>query len=125
MSIEAIQFPAFQPAMRIVTSITNAINAVVTTSFDHQYVTGTIVRFRIPVDFGMMQIDELTSSITVLSPTTFSVDIDTTDFDQFIVPPAPIGHLPPGAELQYAQVIPIGEINSLLAASTQNVLPYP
>jgi hypothetical protein len=112
--ILAVESPIFQPAMRIVTAITQADQASVTTSFDHDYIDGTIIRFHIPPRYGMYQIDTLFSPITVTGPTTFTVDIDTRNFDAFIVPADP---------RQYAQVVAIGEDNEILTAAEQNVLP--
>lgn len=110
--------PVFQPAMRIVTAITNSFPAQVTTSFNHNFITGTVVRFYVPLDVGMQQIQGLTGAIFVTGLTTFNVDIDTTLFDTFTIPsPAP-------ATYTCAQVIPIGEVNSILTAAVQNVLPY-
>lgn len=112
MAILAIQDPSFQPAYRIVTAITNGFPALVTTSFDHQYFTGTIVRLYVPIDYGMVQANHLEGSITVTSTTQFTIDIDTTNFDLFAVPASPT---------QYAQVVPIGEENDILVAATQNI----
>ena len=44
MAIQAYPFPVFQPAMRVISSITNGFPAVVTTTFDHQYISGTVMR---------------------------------------------------------------------------------
>ena len=118
MPIFANPSPTFQPAMRIITAITNAFPAQVTTSFDHDYVTGTIVRLIIPLGFGMVQANQLTGSITVDSPTTFLIDIDTIFFDAFVIPAENPGHF-----YTKAQVVPIGEDNDILTAATQNVLP--
>lgn len=111
-------FPVYQPAMRVISSITNGFPSVVTTTVNHQYLDGTIVRLIVPTGFGMVQANQLTGSILVLSPTTFSVDIDTTLFDVFV--------LPSSFPLDYndAQVIPVGEDNDTLLAATYNVLPY-
>lgn len=128
MTINAIAFPTFQRAMRQITAITNAFPAQVTTSFDHQYQSGLIVRLvipNVPDNYGMHEANNLTGTITVNSPTTFLIDIDTTNFSAFIIPTAPVGRLPAGALLQFPQVIPIGEINNILTEATQNVLPYP
>lgn len=125
MSIVAQQFPTYQPAMRVVTAITNGFPALVTTSFDHQYLTGTIVRLRVPPSFGMFQINEQEGEITVTSPTQFTITINTTNYDAFVVPTPPVGHLPAGVPLQYAQVVAVGERNDMLTAAVQNVLPYP
>ena len=105
----AIPFPVFQPAMRIITSITNAQQALVTTSFAHQYRTGLIVRLYIPLYFGMQQANEKSGKITVTNSTQFLIDIDTTNFDAFVIPP---NRVPPNDQTQYAQAVPFAEVNS-------------
>lgn len=119
MTILAYQYPVFQPAMRIITNITNANPAVVTTSFNHNYITGLIVRLDIPPGFGMQQANQLQGLITVLSDTTFAITIDTTLFDVF----SAATEYP--LNLQYAQSVPIAEDNGILTGAVQNVLPYP
>jgi hypothetical protein len=106
--------------MRIIIAITNSFPAVITTSFEHQYKSGTIVRIDVPPADGMQQINQQTGPITVLSTTTFSIPIDTTHYDIFALPIAP----PPEVNT-CALVVPIGEINEMLTAAVQNVLPYP
>ena len=119
MAILAQPFPVFQKAMRIISAITNANPASITTTFDHQYITGMIVRLNIPAGFGMVQANQLYGPIIVTGSTTFTIDIDTTKFDVFAAPSTyPLNR-------QYAQVTPVAELNSTLKAATQNVLPYP
>lgn len=118
MAVLAIQRPVFKPAMRIISAITNSFPATVTTSFDHNYVTGTIVRLNIPPGFGMLQANQLIGPVTVTGDTTFTIPIDTTYFDVFATPAT----FP--QSYQHAQVTPVGEINSLLTEATRNVLPY-
>lgn len=113
MTILANPNPIFQPAMRIIAAITNAFPASVTTTFAHQYKDLTVVRLDIPVGFGMQQANQLFGTILVTSPTTFTIDIDTTPFDAFSIP---------AGTSQAAQVVPIGEDNSTLKAATLNVL---
>lgn len=122
MAIFALANPVYQPAMRVILSVTNAFPALVTTSIDgvvagdHDYITGTIVRLDIPTGFGMTQANQLKGEITVVSPTTFTIDIDTRPFDVFAAPAAwPYNQ-------QKAQCVPVGENNSILTASTVNVL---
>ena len=114
----AYQNPVFQPAMRIISAITNANPAVVTTTFANQYETGLIVRLDIPSAVGMQQINGMTGAITVLSPTTFVFPIDSTNFTPFAIPMSP-----PPAVNTCAQVVPIGEVNEILTQAVQNVLP--
>lgn len=98
----------------IISAITQANPCVVTTAADHGYSTGFQVRVSFPFpyskSFGMYQINGLSGVITVLSPTTFSMPIDTTGFDAFVV----------GTTLQNAQIIPIGQmVNTDLNDSQQ------
>lgn len=109
--------PIFQPAMRVVTAITNANPASVTTSLNHLYITGMIVRLDIPPGVGMQQANQLTGTIFVTGSTTFTISIDTTAFDPFVIPSMP----PPAYTC--AQCVPVGEDADILTAAVQNVLP--
>jgi|KBSSwiStaDraftv2_1062776.scaffolds.fasta_scaffold488680_2 hypothetical protein len=111
--------PIFQPAMRLIASITQANPAVVTTTFDHLYITGTIVRLDIPPQYGMQQLDGFVGPITATGSTTFSFPIDSTLFQAFAVP-SPISP----QQSTCAMVVPIGEDNSILTAAVQNTLPH-
>lgn len=111
----AVESPTYQPAMRLVDAITQAAQAAVTTSFDHDFKDGLVVTFFIPKTHGMQQMHKQTGVVTVTSSTTFTVDIDSRHFDAFSVP---------GSPKQCAQVIPIGGINSTLDSAVENVLPY-
>ena len=118
MSSQAQRYPVFQPAMRIISSITQAVPVSVTTTFAHQYQTGEIVRIVIPPGFGMQQLNQQVAPLTVTGTTTFTLPIDSTLFDPFSTPSTqPLNE-------QYAQVIPIGEVASQIYAAVQNVLPY-
>jgi len=118
MAILAVESPTFQPAMRIITAITQSNPAAVTTSFDHDYVSGMIVRLVIPPGYGLEEYNEQKGTITVTGDTTFTIDIDTTIGEPFTVPAV----FPENK--QSPQVLPIGEINSMLTTATRNVLPY-
>ena len=122
----AIPFPTFQRAMRNVLSITQAEQALITTTFDginpgeHQYATGLIVRLVVPEGFGMVKANELSAPITVINSTQFTMPVNTTYFDPFVIPT-----YQPGFFGTPAQVVPVGELSDLLTMATQNVLPYP
>lgn len=118
MAILAVQNPTYKPSMRVISAITNANPAAVTTTFAHGYITGTICRLFIPEGYGILQANTLFGPITVTGSTTFTIDIDTSTFDPYTTPAV----YP--EDRQYAQVVPIGQINSILGASVQNVLPY-
>lgn len=113
----AYRSPVYGPAMRLISSITNATAATVTTTFDHGYVDGTIVRFDIPAACGMQQINQLTSPIVVTGTTTFTIAIDTTQFAPFSVPSG----LGPFIDV-CAQVVPIGSENETLKPAVVNQL---
>lgn len=118
MAILAQQYPVYQPSMRIISSVSNAPQALVTTTFAHQYLTGTICRLHIPEGFGMSVANSLHGPITVTGTTTFLIGIDTTQFPTWSVPVT----WPESA--QSAVVVPIGELNNQLTAAVQNALPY-
>ena len=109
--------PVYGPAMRIITAITNSAFAQVTTSFAHGYPNGTVVRFDIPPSLGMIQLDQMTSPIVVTSPTTFTINIDTTQFAPFVIP---IGL---SSKINVCGLsVPIGSRNDTLAPAEINLL---
>ncbi len=119
MTILAQQYPIYQPAMRVVSTIVSSdALTIVTTTFAHQYNTGAIVRLNIPLGFGMKEINQQYAPIIVLSSTTFSMPINSSEFSLFTVPTSYPNNR------QSATVTPVGEINPLLNSSVQNVLPY-
>lgn len=114
----AVRYPSFQPAMRQIAAVTNANPAVVTTTFAHNYKTGTIIRLDITHGHGMAQANQQFGPIMILSPTSFTIGIDTTQYDTFFIPsPLPPRYTP-------SQTLAIAEIASILTAAEQNVLPH-
>jgi len=118
-NIFAIEFPMYLPAMRIIIDITRAQEAVVTTSFAHNYLSGEIVRITVPFQhgsypWGMYEIDNQQGEIEVINDTSFSISIDTRYYNPFVTPP--------GSPTQRPYVVPIGENNRMLTAATRNVL---
>ncbi len=120
MAILAQESPTFQPAMRVIASITNARPLVVTTTFDHDYITGEIVRLKVPNGFGMRQANNFKGAITVTGADTFTMDLDSTNFDAYAIPAEQPGHF-----FTQGQVVPVGEVNNTLAAASRNVLRTP
>ena len=97
-----------------ISSITQGNPCIVTTTAPHGYNTGFNVRVVFPFpysnSFGMYQINTLSGVITVLSPTSFSMPINTLHFDPFVI----------GTTLEKPQIIPIGQqANINLNNSTQ------
>ncbi len=100
----------FVPSRQTVTAVTNANPAVVTTSQNHGYQTGLIVRFFFPLNVGMNILNEQDFKITVLSPSTFSIPTNSIGFDVF----SPVG------TKQTPQVIPVGNIALNVLEATEN-----
>lgn len=117
MAILATQFPVYKPAMRIISNITNDFPATVTTTFNHNYITGLVVRLLVPIGYGMIEANQLFGNIVVTGDTTFTINIDTRYFNTYTTPSIPYDY-------QIPQTIPFGEVNSSLLSSTKNVLPY-
>lgn len=153
-----IEYPGFQPAIRIITAITNAYPALVSigyitypggvqtiTSFNHQYVDGMIIKLVVPSLYGMTQVNGKAGMITVTSLSQFTIELDTTFYDTFSIPPLvlipdensdilgatislpPIRQLSDGSYSleQFAQAIPSGGNLTVPGAAVRNVLPYP
>lgn len=74
------------PNFKYITSITRATNAVVTTSTPHSYVVGEVVRFAVPTLFGMTQMDGLAGTVTAVTSTTITLDINSSSFTAFAFP---------------------------------------
>ena len=105
----------FTPQAREIASISNAFPAVVTTTQDHGYLTLLVVRLFLPgpTYFGMPLLNDKFFQITVLSPTTFSIPIDTTKMDAFSS----------SGTSQVPQTSPMAESALTLAQAERNALP--
>lgn len=105
------------------TGITQADPAVVTTNVDHRFVKGQRVKFRIPDEWGMVELDDLEGDVLSIgtidnaqaytevtdgSPVNaFEVDIDTSGFTAFDYPTSAIA----AAGIDFPQVYSIGDKN--------------
>lgn len=76
------------PMFLNITAITNSYPCQLTTSTSNIYIIGQLVRFSVPSDYGMFQINGLTGQIVSVDPTNliFNINIDTTQFDPFVTP---------------------------------------
>jgi len=69
---------------------------VVTTVDDHDYVVGMMVRFLIPTQFGMVQLNEVRGQVIDLTSDTLTINLDSTNFTDFAYPsPLPGAYTPP------------------------------
>lgn len=99
----------FVPCGQEISSITNANPGVVTTTLPHGYLAGIIVRLVIPPECGMQQLAGNQVLATIIDSTSFSIGIDTRDFDPFHA-----------SGNQSPTVIPMGEEAFTLENSVKN-----
>ncbi len=74
------------PGARFITGISAASSAVVTFSVAHKYTVGDVVYFRVPSDFGMVEMDGLQGKVSAVATSTVTVDIDSSSFTAFAFP---------------------------------------
>lgn len=109
---------SFLPAAQNILNITQSNPAIVLTEFNHGYADGLYVRIVIPYRGSMEQVNGNIYLITVLGLSTFSIPVNSTQFDLFTL--APFWLLLPTQE---AQAIPVAEINSSLSQAVDNIGP--
>jgi hypothetical protein len=79
-----IQPQFYQPNVFFISSITQGITTLVTTTTDQNFVIGQLIRFIIPQAFGIRQLNEQEGYvIRIISPTQVVVDINSTQMDPF------------------------------------------
>lgn len=78
--------PTFAPMTRNVIAVTNALNAVVSTSQNHGYQIGDRVSFRVEPGYGMSQLNNVQANVVAVTALTFTIDLDTTAFAPFVFP---------------------------------------
>jgi hypothetical protein len=83
----------WQPQALTPIAITQAAQAVITTSINHGYVAGQEVLLTVPADFGMVQADGKIAEIVSVTANTMTIDLNTTGFTAFAFPAsgAPLG----------------------------------
>lgn len=105
------------PERSIITGISQAVSAVVTTSVPHGYQVGAIVRLLVPQNFGMSQANgQLVTITAVPSANTFTTNLNTLAFTAFAFPAQA-----PAFAATFAQVTPVGELTGTFASSEANL----
>ena len=112
--------PLYTPRHCFVTQITAANPAVITTSVAHGYAAGDRIRIHVPAVFGMPQIDGLLATITAVTASTLTTDIDSSAFTAFAFPTSAVA----AAGISFAQVVPAGEIATILTFAERNIGLY-
>lgn len=109
------------PYKSTITGVSQAVQAVITTTTAHGLTIGQEVRLIVPSirnsnAFGMTELNGMKAYITeIVSDVEFAINIDTTSFTAFNLPLTT-------ANRQFAQVIPIGENTAVALAENQNIL---
>lgn len=124
-SIRVVPFDArYYPRWRYITGITQAASAVVTMSVTHGLTVGQKVRFIVPSEFGMTQMNGLLGTITAINTTTntITVDINSAGFTAFAFPTSAQAL----AGVSFPIVVPVGEAatspyQNLLDDATRNL----
>lgn len=97
----------YYPRNRVVTSISQAAQAVVVMSVTHGLTVGQAVRMNVPPECGMVQMDGLLGTIVAIDTVTNSItlNIDSSGFSAFTFPASAVA----AAGATFAQVVPVGE----------------
>ena len=102
--------PIYYPRRRYVMNVSQATQAIVTLSVTHGYQIGQEVSFRIPSQFGMVQLDGLYGTIVNINQAdsngytnTITVNINTSAFTAFTFPATGL------QPFTAAQCVPVGE----------------
>ncbi len=116
--------PLFYPRRRFVVNITQATNGQVSTSVQHNYVPGQKVRFTIPEESGMVQLNATPANnylsatiVSVVDAWNFTIDVNTAGFTAFSWPT--IAQQPSS----FPEVAPVGEDTGFALTSTAAQIP--
>jgi hypothetical protein len=108
------------PSSIVITAITQTYPMVVTLSLQplteaNTYIPGQLIKLTVPITYGMFQADGLQGKILSVSGSDLSLDIDSRQFDAFVVPAA--------GQLQPASLAPAGSRN-LQFDNTTGQVPF-
>lgn len=110
----------YSPYRRWITGITQANPAVITVSVAHNYLVGDKIRVIVPNQFGMTQINGLLATITAVTASTITTDINSAAFTAFAYPISAIA----AAGVSFPHIVPVGEVATKLTSSMDNVGYY-
>lgn len=95
----------YQPSQFDIASIVNGPTTLVTTTVDHNYVVGQLVRLLISQLYGSRQFNEQTANVILIpNPNQVVLAIDSASFDVFIPNPSSGSTQP--------QIVAVGDLNS-------------
>jgi hypothetical protein len=107
----------YSPYRRWITGITAANPAVITVSVAHNYLVGDKIVVHNPdANFGMPEIDGLSATITAVTASTITTDIDSSAFTAFAFPTSAVA----AAGVSFPHVTNVGEVATKLTSSLTN-----
>jgi hypothetical protein len=76
------------PGFLLITNITTTKPMVITitNSAENTYIVNQLVHLSVPASYGMVQANQLTGQIIAINGVNFTVDIDATQFNPFVIP---------------------------------------
>lgn len=115
------------PSSLLITAITQSSPMVVTVSIgnpsteSNSYIVGMAMRLFVPVSYGMYQANNLVGTITAISGSDFTLSLDSSLFDAFVMPSGtgdtPASISPAGSRnLQYdnsTDLVPFQSLNNI------------
>lgn len=109
--------PLYYPRRRVISAISLAANARVTTTVYHGYTVGQEIRLNVPAGCGMPEMNGLQVVVTyVISPFVFETNIDSSAFTAFVFPLAAAVPFTP------AEAVPMGEDTAQAITSAVDML---
>lgn len=113
----------FVPKDRVITSISQAVNAVVVFAAPHNFQVGSAVRFRVPtinnsLAYGMTEMNGVLASVVAVNTAnnSITINVDTSGFSAFVFP------LTTASNMRLAQCTPVGENTAVSLAAGSNIL---
>lgn len=105
------------PSSLLITAITKDINAMITAEVDdvtasNTYIAGQLITLTIPFEYGMQQANKKTVKILLVDDLNFYVDMNSVNFDPFVMPMNPI---------QVASFAPAGSNNLAYSNDTNQI----
>lgn len=110
----------YSPYRRWITGITAANPAVITVSVAHNYLVGDKIRIYVPNQFGMTQINGQLATITGVTASTITTDINSAAYTAFAYPTSAVA----AAGVSFPHIVPVGEVATKLTSSMDNVGYY-
>lgn len=102
----------YEPSLFFISAITNGITTLVTTTEDHNYVIGQLVRLNIPRANRAIQFNQQTGYVIgIPSSTQVTLDINSTRYDLFQTSTQPT----------QPQIVAVGDVNSGNTNSSGNL----